>query len=65
MFCISQGYKGLDICRSIADIPTELERTGIDDITRFFDSYFLQLCWRYPNKMAGPFLTLPLMSTFP
>jgi hypothetical protein len=38
MFCISQGFKGLDICRSIAEITTEPERTGIDDITRFFGS---------------------------
>jgi hypothetical protein len=35
MFCISQGFKGLDICRSIADIATVALRTGIDDITGF------------------------------
>jgi hypothetical protein len=35
MFCISQGFKGLDICRSIADITTVALRTGIDDITGF------------------------------
>jgi len=38
MFCISQGFKGFDIYRSIAEITTEPERTGIDDITRFFGS---------------------------
>jgi len=35
MFCISQGFKGLDICRSIADSTTAALRTGIDDITGF------------------------------
>ena len=35
MFCISQGFKGLDICSSIADITAVALRTGIDDITGF------------------------------
>jgi len=35
MFCISQGFKGLDTYRIIADITTLALRTGIDDITGF------------------------------
>jgi len=33
MFCISQGFKGLDIYRSIADIPTFALRIENVDIT--------------------------------
>jgi hypothetical protein len=35
MFCISQGFKGLDICRSIAGIARYVLKTGIEDITGF------------------------------
>jgi hypothetical protein len=38
MFCLSHDFKALDIYRSIAEITTEPERTGIDDTTRFFGS---------------------------
>jgi hypothetical protein len=35
MFCISQGFKGLDICRSIAESTTFALRIENVDITGF------------------------------
>jgi hypothetical protein len=47
MLCISQGFKGLDICRTIAAIGTSPLKTGADDITSFDEGFILQLCWSY------------------
>jgi hypothetical protein len=47
MFCISQGFKGLDICRKIAAITTGDQKAGVDDITSFFGLYFFATMLEY------------------